>query len=196
MIQTNSAALERGLSRLARNETRALGGAAILVAIGWMTIITYVLHASLPFNPIRLPYAERIQARFWIPEGWGFFTRNPREERVTPYAWRADGWISASLGPHGRSSNLFGLNRISRAQNVEMGLLLQRVPNRMWRDCTGSSTACIDSVTRVPELRNRSPRPTLCGDIAFVRQQPIPWAWVRLHGAVMPSRVTRIRSKC
>ena len=196
MIETNTPALERGLSGPTRNETRALGGAAILFAIGWMAIITYVLHASLPFNPIHLPYAERVQARFWIPEGWGFFTRNPREERVTPYALSGNRWISASLGPHGRSSNLFGLDRISRAQNVELGLLLQRLPGRLWRDCTASPIACLDSVSVVPRIRNRSPRPTLCGDIAFVRQQPIPWAWVRLPGAVMPSRVTRIRSTC
>lgn len=176
---------------------RRLGVFAVGIAGLWAVLALYVVHAALPYNPLRLPYAHALRTQVWAPEGWAFFTRNPREPR--PFLYRLDGatWASASLGPHARASNAFGMNRRARAQGVELGLLLEGVPSRSWKRCEEAPLGCLDAAPAAARVANRSPRPSLCGTIGVVRQAPVPWAWARApKPVVMPSNVIRLEVSC
>lgn len=167
------------------------------LGLGWLAIFAYAVHVALPFNPVHLPF-EGQEFRRVVPEGWAFFTRNPREEAIFLFSRRSNGeWDSASLGPNGIASNAFGLNRISRAQGVETALLMNRFPNSAYRDCSGALTKCLDDTPSSRSLANESPNPSLCGDVGIVLRKPLPWAWFAAGMSTsMPARILRIKVGC
>ncbi len=168
----------------------ALGG-------GWLLVVVYALHAALPFNPIKLPLETRVQPRFWLPEGWAFFTRDPREENMRVFVRHEGNWVSAGMGPIAKPSNSFGLDRACRAQGVEAALLINGFPSSAFQECRDPVAACLERAPITAEVQNISPTPTLCGDVGVVMQKPVPWAWWSSGlRATMPSRVLRMSVAC
>jgi antimicrobial peptide system SdpA family protein len=173
---------------------------ALGLILGWSTVAAYALHAALPYNPLQLPFADRFDIRMVLPEGWAFFTRDPRDDRMMPYVRGADAvWSTASHTPNFQPRNLFGIDRAGRAQGVEMGLLMDAARDAERQACEESPVACLERAPVARKLSNTSPRPTLCGEVGFVFQRAIPWAWSRssrektLH---MPSKVLRLDIEC
>jgi antimicrobial peptide system SdpA family protein len=177
---------------------RRLGLLVLALGAFWAVLFTYAVHGSMPFNPLRLPFENKLQTMRWIPEGWKFFTRDPREEDLLYFVVGTSGvWVSAHRGPHSRPSNALGLNRVSRAQSVEAGLLYSKIPKTLWAQCNGHPVKCLESSPVGKALKNISPRPTLCGTIGLVMQKPVPWAWSHSRDAMnMPSRVIRLEVSC
>jgi antimicrobial peptide system SdpA family protein len=174
---------------------RVLGLLAVALVGSWSIVVLYVVHAALPFNPIRLPLEGSL--RYFAPEGWAFFTRDPREERFDVFVRRAGVWTEALTSPHSRASNWFGLNRRSTAQGIEIGLLLADLPKASWQGCRAEAPECLAKKPPEHPIRNVSPEPTLCGEVGISLQKPVPWAWSRSpKRVIMPSRVARLRITC
>jgi antimicrobial peptide system SdpA family protein len=173
------------------------GGVTVAVAIVWMAVIAYAIFPVLPYSPVRLPFAHEAMTVLWAPQGWSFFTRDPREEKQTLYVRNGSTWESASLAPHARLSNFGGLRRKSRAQGVEMALLINGVPATEWQHCSASLQECLAQLPAGRAVRNTSPAPTLCGTVAVVLQKPVPWAWARSARPVtMPFRMLPLEVSC
>ena len=165
----------------------------------WTVLCVYVVHANLPFNAVHLPFEHRLDVQAWAPEGWAFFTKSPRDDRLFLYRRIGGRWLNISLGPDSRASNLFGLSRRARAQGVEAGLMQVNLSSTIkWTDCaTQSVDSCLEAGSPAATVRNLSPQPTLCGEVAFVHQPPVPWAWLSLRKPVqMPARILILRSRC
>lgn len=158
----------------------------------------YTVHASLPFNALEMPLGGRSTARTLAPEGWKFFTREAQEPRLFPLQRGPDGdWRSVSFGSNAEPTNWFGLRRISRAQAIEIGKILERVDTASWRACEQTIEACLDAAPVTISLANLDRLRSLCGDVGFVLQRPAPWAWARRLGFVeMPARVLRLVIQC
>jgi antimicrobial peptide system SdpA family protein len=111
---------------------------------------------------------------------------------------RADGtWAPALKAPHSEPRNLFGLNRASRAQGVEMGLLRGAVREQDFTDCNEEAADCLRRLPPGAALQNSSPDPTLCGPVGLALRAPVPWAWTRDGSTTsMPSRVVRLEVRC
>jgi len=173
---------------------------ALILGMAWATIGLYIVHSQIPRNVLELPFERALKPAipFFAPEGWAFFTRDPREPRLLPFRRAADGtWANAHAGPHADIRNVFGLDRISRAQGVEIGLLLGEFADTAWQSCSDAPTLCLGDLPRTLSITNRSPAPTLCGDIGLVRQEPVPWAWASVQGeTTMPSMVVRLDIRC
>lgn len=192
------ARLTPGPATPARKRLAEVGGVLIALVGFWLIFGLYVVHAFLPYNPVKPPFAAELRTKLWMPEGWAFFTRDPRSERVYYFVYNGATWVDASVGPQSRASNFFGLNRRARAQNVEAGLLLneQRV-REAWRVCERSPSSCLAPAYAVNAVTNASPRPTLCGLVGVARQRPIPWAWRRSRDrVVMPSVAVTLEVTC
>lgn len=172
---------------------------ALLLLVGWSAAGLYAVHGQMPRNVIELPFESKLRPLlpFLTPEGWAFFTRSAREPKLLTYR-RAEGgrWLSADLGPHSLPSNLFGLDRKSRAQGVEIALLLGNIHKDGVVDCRDVITACLEPLPALP-IRNTSPAPSLCGDVGIAQQEPLPWAWSAAAAeTTMPSRVVRLSITC
>lgn len=179
--------------------SKTLGAAAASIAALWSLLAFYAVDASLPSNVVHLPFESVVNARTLVPQGWGFFTRSPREPDLSPYVLdTASGeWTDVSDAPHSEARNVFGLRRASKAQRVELALVRSGVPKEAWSDCDGEPFDCLDRAQTLGPVTNGSPHPTICGTVGLVSQEPVPWAWARSgRDVVMPSRVARVEVEC
>lgn len=176
-----------------------LGAAAVGLIAGCAVLIAYTVLPQMPTSSVTLPAQAALKPSIirLLPEGWAFFTRSPREADLLPFTQAADGgWRLALRSPHAEPRNLFGLNRASRAQGVELGLVEGAIAQDAWKDCTQPVTACLAGLTPVA-VENRSPSPTLCGPVGLAQQPPVPWAWSRDGSTTtMPSKVVRLEMRC
>lgn len=178
---------------------KTLGAAVLSIAALWSLLAFYAVDASLPSNVVHLPFENVVNARTLVPQGWGFFTRSPREPDLEPYV--LDGasgeWEVLSRAPHSEMRNVFGLRRASKAQRVELALVRSGVPKDAWVDCDGDPFDCLDVAATEGPITNGSPNVTICGTVGLVSQEPVPWAWAQSDREVeMPSRIARVEVNC
>lgn len=153
----------------------------LTAVVVWAVAVVYVAQAHLPKNVAALPLQNTTSSpiRTITPQGWAFFTKSPRDAELAPFRKEGGEWRDAARTPHAKPSNIFGLDRASRSQGIEMALLLNEAPTTKWADCADSSdvTDCLEKAKTSGTLKNPSPDPTLCGRAAVVQMRPVPWAW-------------------
>jgi antimicrobial peptide system SdpA family protein len=170
--------------------------ARILLATFWTSVVLYLGMASLPESPMRPRLWIRLNLGTLSPQGWAFFTRNPREAFDRVYRRTPEGWSLLSQ-PNTSWFSGFGLSRRARVIGVEMAPLLARIPAGRWIDCDGDWTSCAEGKGEPLRAINRSLTGEVCGDLAIVREEPVPWAWSRtMRRQSMPSRLALLRVSC
>ncbi|ANZ94176.1 hypothetical protein BFC19_01375 [Brochothrix thermosphacta] len=92
------------------------------------------LYALMPVtakNPIsQLPFGKMIKTQQWFPQGWGFYSKDPRD--ITFQVVSIKTGKQAVSWPNNRASNWFGLKRYGRAQGIETGLLQENLLSKDW----------------------------------------------------------------
>lgn len=197
-IAENDLSIELSDDKSSRKDSM-LGAFCILLVLGWAAVLGYSVHAALPLNAIKLPLEEKIRPEVWMPQGWKFFTRSPREDIIAVFRRDANGdWVNALSGPNASSANLFGISRGTRAQGIEVGILQVAVSRLTWPACKEAYERCVDQAPLVPvAIKNPTPNPTLCGELGLLVRAPVPWAWSRSGKKItMPSKAIRINVKC
>ena len=176
--------------------------AAMSVAF-WVFVGGFVYLTNQPENVLTTSWqlAAKTSVQAVMPEQWGFFTRSPREDELLPYRQNSGQWSSASSYPHSQAKYIFGWNRVSRAQGIEIGMLFADVADREWHPCSAGSSvaACLEAGAPDAEwtrLANRSPEPTLCGRTAISRALPPPWAWANIGQAKQDVSVIYLDVAC
>ncbi len=88
-------------SAITPGAVRQLGVVVIALAMAWSVLILYAVHVELPVNALDLPFESSLKPplQALVPQGWGFFTRDPREPRLLPFRREAGVWQAASEGP-------------------------------------------------------------------------------------------------
>jgi antimicrobial peptide system SdpA family protein len=184
-----------------RRDVTPLLRAYIVMVYGVMIVVAlYILVGNLPYSALQLPGSQYLELRAVVPEGWAFFTRNPRELRTSVYHRPASREWRIASDPQFSAPMLFGFRRTSRAVGMEAAQLLETAGSVTWRDCAAASAG--DCLQRLGDgdaipVRNRAAAPALCGDVAILLQEPLPWAWARSTPPVhMPLRLVRLRVQC
>lgn len=166
-----------------------------LVVVLWGYLFTVSIHAVLPDNPIKLPLEQQLKVPTWFPQGWGFYSKDPRDTYFNVVNIEEE--KLAANWPNNIPENLFGLKRLGRSQGIEAGLLHSMVLESSKKACKENPYSCLDEFQNPIVLKNPSPNPTLCGDIGFFGQEPIPWAWSGSNRKIeMPSKVVRVNVSC
>ncbi|WP_111636518.1 SdpA family antimicrobial peptide system protein [Pedobacter cryoconitis] len=159
----------------------------ILLTFFWVCTFITVLSVSLPYNPINKTFLKKSHLiKMLLPEGWGFFTRNPRETRTFFLVNDSGKLIQDSRIRNGTIKNVFGLKRDGRLVNlIYMNLLAKR--KITWYKYSDSL-----SVVNYRSKRFRSnqifidsvPGIKLNGQIIVVRKTLIPWAFRDYEGKI------------
>jgi antimicrobial peptide system SdpA family protein len=133
-----------------------------------------------------------------VPEGWAFFTRNPREPDIVLYKKIKGQWMHDPINPLSMISNWWGLDRRPRAQSTEMAMILHSIPQDLWVSCDSSIENCLTNFTDsvILQINNTVPRPVLCDTVAVQLLPPVPWAWSKNRNLVMPYRLIYIKVNC
>jgi antimicrobial peptide system SdpA family protein len=182
---------------------RMLGVHALILTFGWSFLAVYSVHGAMPYNPVGLPFEDALKVSRLLPQGWAFFTRDPREDRLTAHRLGEDAQLEPfGRSPHSRWVNILGLNRRSRAEGVEIALLVagvQQLDPNPWTSCQDAPGTCALAMAeagRVHELNPVVPRPLVCGDIIVKLEAPVPWAWSQSPPPSSSSRLLAMRVRC
>jgi antimicrobial peptide system SdpA family protein len=159
----------------------------------------YVIDAALGFNPIRLPLSKGAPASILMPQGWGFFTRDPKEPRVAYYQKLQGQWQPLLAQTNSNWSNAFGWSRSSDSDDLEINELFERAAKRIrWSPCAKalSLARCLQQA-RVTEVSKPKSVLWCSRTIGFSSQKPVPWAWAHAQDRiVMPRQVAVLRVTC
>jgi antimicrobial peptide system SdpA family protein len=169
------------------------------IVLGALVVVVVTLSSLAPGNTpvLTLPASLRGVVHDVAPEGWQFFTKDPQDPSIIPYRMVSGRWEYAQLQGSLHFDTIFGLDRIDRAQGVELGILASQIPENAWLPCKVAPTTCLEKIPVELTLRDTQPYPTLCGDIGFANQAPVPWNWARRNPVpVMPSSFARVRVAC
>ncbi|MGO2663706.1 SdpA family antimicrobial peptide system protein [Mycetocola reblochoni] len=154
---------------------------------GVVCAIAAVAVAAIVFSslPIKSHASEAARAMTGLvneisPQGWGFFTKDPREPFMVAYVMNEHGaWEHVTRGPNARPQNAFGLNRESRLDEYDHSQLIGTAElDDVWAECTGDdvdgcATAAMDSQgTQEWQVSGYDLR--LCGDVLLLKREPIP----------------------
>jgi antimicrobial peptide system SdpA family protein len=152
-----------------------------------------VLLTLLPDNPIKLREKVKLEIQTVMPQGWAFFTKNPREPIIVAYGLQGNHWQQIN-GSGGSIKYLLGLNRAGRAVSVEISTIIAQIPESSWISSRLSLPEFIDSlhIQGIQKLsikaKNSKNGGKCSGQIIIQRTTIPPWAWSTLRKEViMPS---------
>jgi antimicrobial peptide system SdpA family protein len=131
-----------------------------------------------------------------LPEGWAFFTRNPREEQLSIYTINKDKSISFVSMKNMEAKNLFGLNRVSRYTLDKMGTVIGQLPNGYWKTIINSDSLNfhIDSLSI---FSVKISRPALCGKYLIEKKPTMPWSYYSSSKNIhLPSKYIIVKFDC
>ena len=174
----------------------------ILIIGFWCITFGLVLSTYFPYNPYSPSAKTKLLVQAFIPQGWGFFTKDPREPESFIYSSDGANWRSVLRTPNSSFKNLIGLRRNARAQGAEYGMLLSEISkdSAKWGFCKGTTkTGCIEinQNFKIHSVLNKVRRPTLCGELWLIMQAPVPWAWQGQSEPVqMPIKFIRLNVLC
>jgi antimicrobial peptide system SdpA family protein len=111
-----------------------------------------------------------------FPEGWGFFTKNPRDLAMEIYKIE-NGKLKLLDGTNGSSTNLYGLSRSARLIGYETSTAVSEIDSKQWTNCkTRNIKDNINIKTYVIKKRNYFNH--LKAGVYLVKAfKPIPFAW-------------------
>lgn len=169
----------------------------LLLASFWTTFIVYVWIGSIPDSPLRLPTASRYTLSALVPQGWNFFTRDPREPAIQVYERRGTQWIE-TLRQRSLPKHWFGLRRTPAAKEIEIIRLLTGIPEARWTPTSEGFSGHPEPGELAPVLvANTMLVKSYCGDLTIRLVERVPWAWAHAQSeTMMPSRVIRLEVRC
>ncbi len=172
-------------------------GVLALLHLGLLAAIAITAAvAAMPFNTLNLSDDVRNTVMGLMPEGWGFFTKSPRDPEMQVAVLQNGRFIKLNIVSSFNAKYAFGFDRLSRAQGLEIdGLLSQLRTSRLWHDCQQNVSVCAQHLPVQKQVVNSVQFQTLCGNLVLFERRPIPWAY-RDSKAVMPSRLTRVEVLC
>lgn len=149
----------------------------LIVYAIWVTVILLALLCTSSFNPLKskLGAVQPLIGSF-IPQGWGFFTRDPREPRLFIYKQNlSKAWIRDN-SQNNFSLHNFGLKRDSRFKMMVLSQALKTIPITKWiakRDYDKYN------VNDVPEITIKNPNlpDFMLTSYLLINKKITPWSW-------------------
>lgn len=147
-----------------------------------------MIATTIKSNPIKssLNLKFEIAKSIYLPSGWSFFTRNPREEWLNAYTISENGDLEEYFFQASSRKNLFGFSKRFKVMRIEMNTILNELKLRddQWFICEGNIEECFIQLNANQKLEdysfiavNRFKSPRACGLYVLCMREPLPWAW-------------------
>lgn len=145
----------------------------------WTFFVVYVALASIPFNPLHIRGSDKFAITRVLPEGWGFFTRNPLEDSYLLYRKNARGSSTLVNPPPAQPQYSFGMDRSARKLNMELQKLVRMVPAAGWQNAAHTGQA--EQVVKWVSVSHKPFNMLKPGIYQLTKQERLPWAWASKH---------------
>lgn len=175
---------------------------AVLTLVGfssiWGFIFIFSILVSMGTTPVTASLNKETKFSYMalLPQGWGFFSKNPREPISGLYSANNDSlevqW------PNMSPKNLFGIYRKGRAQAVDMGLIMSKISKDKWTTCNNSSIdTCKEKVLNSISIKNNAKNPLICGEYYITRESIVPWNYAKYSKRSYEiNKLVKVNIKC
>lgn len=145
--------------------------------IALLGLLSAIPESAIPLHARIHPILVQV-----FPQGWGFFTKNPRESSLLGFHVPLSGEPVVLTVNNSSPGMLGGIRKTNRLTNIELTSLLKSVDSSAWRDCKRSRAECVKlagsgRVQSLQVIRNPAPHPTVCGTTVLLREGSRVWAW-------------------
>lgn len=162
-------------------------------------VLLYLLILSVPENPIKIryPFFSHREVTLVAPQGWSFFTKNPRDEDIYLYKIEGSRLHKKSI-VNMQASQGFGIDRENRLISTKLLKITAGIARKDWLTYKGDVTKFVESigVDKFAVINVKVKEPSLCGKYCVVLKEPVPWSWSDLKHVKMPSRFVIINFNC
>lgn len=150
-----------------------------LIVLKLLIIITILFTAMISSNNDNaMPLSKERASLLYsiIPQGWAFFTREPKEDIINFYEIKGKNLILLNEGASLNVKHIFGFNRISRKLSIDLSTLYLNVPKKLWTDFKFSEQSLEKQkiyFATSEMLENKD----LKGEFLLTKTRRKPWAW-------------------
>jgi len=146
-------------------------------------LLTKALQASAGISATETSFHERYLFSVLLPEGWGFFTKNPRDEKKVLYQVLPDKSLRLATYKNSAPDNCFGFSRRSRRASLEFGRLMSTITEADWNRYAAYSLPELLHSDTIPAIQMRYTghdfNQLAKGSYLVKRYALVPWAWAQ-----------------
>lgn len=154
----------------------------LIFTIIWILFLTYCSFSVFSLSIGTNVYSENYSGFFkttvnaLLPQGWGFFTRNPIEPKYKLYSCEGQ-YIMLQNQQNSSGYNFFGLSRKYRRYGYELTKLHTAINSRHWNNLHYESLNISLYKNPVVIKENKEFKLIKAGKYLVVKYDDIPWAW-------------------
>ncbi len=146
-------------------------------------------------NPVRLSYTSVQELYSVFPQGWAFFTRNPKEEVLQLYKMEGDKLVLVNNSASLSFKDFFGFKRQTRKVSAELAEIIKKVPTQSWKEHRGGEISeVLKKLVLSDTVSNIFTEKLLSGEYIIYRSKRVPWAWSKSN-VKLPYRAVKIYVK-
>jgi antimicrobial peptide system SdpA family protein len=141
-------------------------------------VLWFIFFNTMDYNLTSIESDNRAFVAKVLPEGWAFFTKDPREEMVDIYQLEENSWKPVSL-KNSDPKNIFGISRKSRKMGMEISMICEQVmADSLWTSQVNLGQ--ISFPAKYVRVDNKNLVLLRAGEYALVKRAPVPWSWRHL----------------
>lgn len=164
----------------------------LLIVLFWIYILGNIFISTIDI-PINKTFESKTTIFSFIPQGWGFFTRDPRESIINVYK-KDDENIIKITTPNSTAESFFGMSRKNRLKNIELGIITSKIRDDQWIE--GEKNRFILKDIKIDTIAHNFKPQHFFGEYYIVEQNRVPWAWSKNYkNLVMPYKYVKIYVK-
>lgn len=154
-------------------------GLASFTALSVTLSVFYIILISIPNNIISTNYNffKNSKLSAILPQGWAFFTRNPREDQITIYSQKGENIINVSLKTTNKSE-LFGIKRSNRFIQDKLGNIISEIDKKYWYN-TQTDYDFRNIANALNHVSISVSYPSLCGTYIIEVKKIMPWSYFK-----------------
>jgi len=158
-------------------------------------LITLFLCAdSLAFNSVNTSVELNKRLFTFLPQGWGFFSRSPREVEVCLFQYKNGKFVKM---PNYQAApwNFFGAGRNVTRLTYEYQDIILRLPKKELVSTKANFQSGVSGPVpqNIVDINNNFDDPRLLGQYLIVMQKIIPWSWISdLDKETIDAKIVRI----
>ncbi|UGU15382.1 SdpA family antimicrobial peptide system protein [Sinomicrobium kalidii] len=169
---------------------------SIVVLISLLSILSFYIAMANVTTIVNFPSTTVKKQLFALfPEGWGFFTKSPRETMVDIYKKQdQENWKRVNISNSSRK-NLFGFSRKARVMGIDIDIILRNIAKEDFIAFTGNFMNNIPDRIYTIEY-DKSFQFINVGEYLIVERKIIPWFYAQsAKEKDVPGLIMRIEIK-
>lgn len=149
---------------------------------------------SIGYNLLTLNKKWCFELQFLFPQGWAFFTKDPRDEQTTLYKIENQKNIEINM-KNGATNAFFGISRKNRIMLIELAQIVNQLDTNSWKVIKSKEEFLTYSDTaKAVEIINFVNHSIFKGEYLITKQKPLPWSWRENRDSLfMPAKVTKVK---